>query len=55
MTSAARLAASAAAANPFAPGRAGAGLAHPVGPGGGGWRRPWRLGQLRLRPLAQAA
>ena len=47
MTSAARLAA-ASAAHPFAPGRAGAGPAHPSLTGGDGWR----LGHLWLRPLA---
>ena len=50
MTSAARLAAPASAAYPFAPGRAGPGPAHPPVTGGNGWRRPWRLGHLRLRP-----
>jgi hypothetical protein len=49
MTSAARLAAPPAAAYPFAPGRAGAGRAHPAVTGGDGGRLPWRL-----RPLAQA-
>lgn len=55
MTSAARLAAPPAAANPFAPGRARAALAHPAVTAGGGRRLPWWLGHLRLRPLAQAA